>query len=41
MKVMLLAFAAMIVIAVGADMALDQAGFSAADQTSGNAVRLD
>lgn len=41
MKAMLFAFTAMIVIAFGADFVLHQAGFSSADQTSGNAVRLD
>lgn len=41
MKEMLLACLALIVIAVGANFALKQAGFSAADHTSGQAVRLD
>lgn len=41
MKPMLLAFIAIAVIAFGANYALNNAGFSAADQTSGNAVRLD
>lgn len=40
MKTMLVAFAATIVIAVVADFGLDYAGFSAAEQTTGNAVRL-
>ena len=34
MKTMLLAFAACIAIAVGADFALDEIGFSAAERTS-------
>lgn len=41
MKAMLLAFAAIVVISIGANFALQEAGFSSADQTSGNAVRLD
>ena len=41
MKTMLLAFASMIVIAFAADYFLHEAGFSSADQTSGDAVRLD
>lgn len=41
MKEMMLAFAAMAVIAVGANFALNEAGFSAAEQGSGDAVRLD
>lgn len=41
MKAFLAASAAMIAIAVAAPMALKQAGFSAADSTSGPAVRLD
>lgn len=40
MKVMLGAFAAIFVIAIVADVILDNSGFSAAEQTSGNAVRL-
>ena len=40
MKAMMTAFAAMIVIAIGANYVLEGAGFSSADQTSGNAVRL-
>jgi len=40
MRVMLLAFAATIVIAVAADFALDRAGFSAAEQASSPSVRL-
>ncbi len=41
MKAMLVAFAAIIVIAIGADLALREAGFSSAEQNSGSAVRLD
>lgn len=41
MKVMVLAFVAIGVIAVGSSYALKEAGFSAADRTSGDAVRLD
>jgi len=41
MKAMLAAFAATILIAVGADYALDYAGFSAKEQTSSPNVRLD
>ncbi len=41
MKAMLLAFAAIALIAVGANFGLQNAGFSAADQTTGSAVRLD
>ncbi|GFE49759.1 hypothetical protein So717_15120 [Roseobacter cerasinus] len=41
MKEIMLAFAAMAVIAVGANFALKEAGFSAAEQGSGEAVRLD
>ncbi|WP_256370149.1 hypothetical protein [Labrenzia sp. PHM005] len=40
MKAMLTAFAAIVVIAIGANQVLDRAGFSSADQTTGNAVRL-
>lgn len=40
MREILLAFAAMAVIAVGAYYALNEAGFSAAEQGSGPAVRL-
>ena len=40
MKTMLFAFAAIAVIAVGADVALDQIGFSSQERTSGPAVRL-
>jgi hypothetical protein len=41
MKAMLAAFAAIAIIAIGANFALQQAGFSAADRTTGDAVRLD
>lgn len=41
MKAFLAAVAAMAVITVAAPYALDQIGFSAADTTSGQAVRLD
>lgn len=41
MKVMLFAFVAMAVIAFGSSVVLDNAGFSAQEQTSGSAVRLD
>ena len=40
MKVMMMAFLAIAVIAVGSNFALNEAGFSAADRTSGDAVRL-
>lgn len=40
MKAMLLAFAAIIVIAVGANQALEHMGFSSADMTTGSSVRL-
>ena len=42
MKAMLAAFAAIAIIAVGSNFALNNAGFSAAEQgTSGGNVRLD
>ena len=41
MKAMLMAFVAIAVIAVAADLGLERAGFSAAEVTSGPAVRLD
>lgn len=41
MKAMYIAFAAIVVIAVGADFALDHIGFSSQDQFSGPDVRLD
>ncbi|MGZ2257315.1 hypothetical protein [Roseobacter sp. A03A-229] len=40
MREIVLAFAAMAVISVGASFALNEAGFSAAEQGSGAAVRL-
>ncbi len=39
MKAMLVAFVAIAVITVGADVALDALGFSTQDATSGPAVR--
>ncbi len=41
MKAFLTAVAAMVVITVAAPYTLEQFGFSAADKTSGSAVRLD
>lgn len=41
MKVMLSAFAAMAIIAVGSNAILGSVGFSAEKRTSGAAVRLD
>ncbi len=41
MKAFFAAVAAMAVITVAAPFALNQIGFSAADATSGSAVRLD
>ncbi|GAB5432418.1 MAG: hypothetical protein EpisKO_17880 [Epibacterium sp.] len=41
MKAMLTGFAIIAVIAVGADLALEQAGYSAQEQNSGTAVRLN
>lgn len=41
MKSMLLAFAAIIVLSVGANFALSQMGFGSGDRQSGAAVRLD
>ena len=42
MKAMYAAFAAIVVIAIGADYALDYAGFSTQDQvTTSSSVRLD
>jgi hypothetical protein len=41
MKSMYLAFLAIVVLAVAADFALDRAGFSIQEVTSGPAVRLD
>lgn len=40
MREIILAFAAMVVISVGANFALNEAGFSAAEQGTGQAVRL-
>ncbi|MCX2725549.1 hypothetical protein [Roseibium salinum] len=40
MKAMLIAFAAIIVIAVGANQVLDHLGFSSAERTSSSSVRL-
>ncbi len=41
MKVMLIAFAAIAVIAFGANYILGQAGFSSQDQAAAPSVRLD
>ncbi|MFQ6553927.1 hypothetical protein AAD018_016425 [Aestuariibius insulae] len=41
MKAMFLAFVAMGILAVGADLALDRIGFSSSDRGSGADVRLD
>jgi hypothetical protein len=41
MKAMLVAFVAIIVIAVGSNLILNQVGFSSQDRASGSAVRLD
>lgn len=41
MKIMLIAFAAIIVIAVAADVALQNIGYSSAEQAAGNAVRIE
>jgi hypothetical protein len=41
MKTMILAFVAVIGIAFGADYALDRIGFSSADRTSADSVRLN
>lgn len=41
MKAMLSGFALIIAIAVGADLALDNAGFSSQDRHSGPNVRVD
>ncbi|WP_264299169.1 hypothetical protein [Meridianimarinicoccus sp. MJW13] len=40
MKTMFLAFAAVIVIAIAADQILQRAGFSAAERTISDSVRL-
>ena len=41
MKIILSALITTVVIAVGANLFLSQAGFSSEEQTSGAAVRLD
>jgi len=41
MKVMLVAFVAIAIIAFGSNLILNQAGFSSQDRASGSAVRLD
>ena len=41
MRVMLMSFAVMVAISVGAFYGLHEAGFSSADQLAGPAVRLD
>ncbi len=41
MKAMLTAFAAIAIIAIVANVGLDYAGFSAADRTSAESVRID
>ena len=41
MKTMIVAFVAVFVIAIGADFALDNIGFSTEEQTSGDAVRIN
>lgn len=41
MKAMLLAFLSIFVIAVIADLALDRAGFSTEQQTTGSSVRIN
>lgn len=41
MKAMLAAFVAIVIIAIGANFGLQRAGFSAADRTAGDAVRID
>ena len=41
MRAMFTAFLATIVIAVGADFALDRIGFTSAEQGSSSSVRLD
>ncbi len=40
MKAMLTAFAALIVLTIGASQVLDRAGFSSAEQGSSSSVRL-
>lgn len=41
MKSMFAAFFAILAIAIGANLALSQAGFSSQERTSSSAVRLD
>ena len=41
MRVMLLAFLTIAAVAVGANMALHEAGFSSQDQNTGDAVRIE
>ncbi len=41
MKAIITSFAAIIVLAVAANYALDQAGFSSQEKLSGNSVRLE
>lgn len=41
MKAMFAAFVAIAIIAVGSNLVLNNAGFSAAEQGAGSAVRLD
>lgn len=41
MKAMIAAFAAIVIIAIGANLVLQNAGFSSAERASGPAVRLD
>ncbi|MDO6482637.1 hypothetical protein Q4525_04940 [Shimia thalassica] len=41
MQAMLAGFAAIIIIAIGANLVLDQIGFSSQDRYSGADVRLD
>ena len=41
MKAMLAAFAAVIILAVAADFALDYAGYASEDRLSGQAVRVN
>ena len=41
MKAMFIAFATIVVVAVGSNLILGQAGFSSQDRATGSAVRLD
>lgn len=41
MKAMMLSFAAIIVIAIGANLVLDQLDFSSAERSVSDSVRLD